>query len=530
MTQVLLCGLLALQSWHFDFYSAPVSRPLLATLAIFGAAFAAYLASIPLALRLGDRKQWIALMFAVAILMRFIMLFSTPIQEVDLYRYIWDGAVSSEGVSPYRFPPSQVRAAIDAPSEDDHAVVRQLAGIAQQSLGLHETLRRVHFGELPTVYPPVSQLMFWCAHQLTWKSASVVARVRLMKLMIVLFDIGVMLLLFKLLQQWKVNPAWSIAYGWCPLVLKEFANSGHLDSIAVCSFLAAILVLGFATRSGVRARLPLASSGVLLGIAVGAKLFPIVLAPLIATHVWRRLGLQACFTWAATATIVTMLTLAPMFVQSERDASQSDQLEGLTTFLQHWEINDLIFMTVEENLRAEGTVTGQPKLWFVVTPNSWRMSITSKVSTVLSINQERTPFLLTRLITTLGFGLIVAWLCLQTWRQSDRFPESLFLTLAWFWLLCPTQNPWYWTWALPLIPFASSRLWLLVSGLSLLYYLRFWFQYHTPNWGGYHGAQVFDFVIVWLEFAPLLAMLAASFCVSKTTLLNLRSFRTLDTL
>ena len=31
-----------------------------------------------------------------------------------------------------------------------------------------------------------------------------------------------------------------------------------------------------------------------------------------------------------------------------------------------------------------------------------------------------------------------------------------FLVLAWFWLLSPTQNPWYWTWALPLVMRSSS--------------------------------------------------------------------------
>jgi len=83
------------------------------------------------------------------------------------------------------------------------------------------------------------------------------------------------------------------------------------------------------------------------------------------------------------------------------------------------------------------------------------------------------------------------------------------------WLLCPTQNPWYWTWALPLLPFARSRVWLAVSGLSLLYHLRFWLSYHWPDtsvWeSGYFGPVFFDFVVTWVEFAPWLLLLAIGF-------------------
>jgi hypothetical protein len=84
--------------------------------------------------------------------------------------------------------------------------------------------------------------------------------------------------------------------------------------------------------------------------------------------------------------------------------------------------------------------------------------------------------------------------------------------LAWFWLLSPTQNPWYWIWALPWVAFARSRAWLAVSGLTLIYYLRFWLNCHWPEepvaGTGYRGTLFFDFVIAWLEFAPWFVWLA----------------------
>lgn len=114
------------------------------------------------------------------------------------------------------------------------------------------------------------------------------------------------------------------------------------------------------------------------------------------------------------------------------------------------------------------------------------------------------------------FGITLCWLAWQTWREPEQLPQWMFLALAWFWFLAPTQNPWYGCWALAFLPFANSKVWLAVSGLSLIYYLRFWFLYHFPDVGAadvgilgtaYRGTSFFDFVVVWLEFAPFLIVL-----------------------
>lgn len=92
--------------------------------------------------------------------------------------------------------------------------------------------------------------------------------------------------------------------------------------------------------------------------------------------------------------------------------------------------------------------------------------------------------------------------------------EALFRTLAWFFLLLPTQNPWYWIWAMPFVPFALSRVWLPLSGLVPAYYLRFRLGYHWPDTPvpptTYPGKLFFDFVVTWIEFGPWLVWPACS--------------------
>ncbi|MBB3205726.1 hypothetical protein FHS27_001530 [Rhodopirellula rubra] len=64
-----------------------------------------------------------------------------------------------------------------------------------------------------------------------------------------------------------------------------------------------------------------------------------------------------------------------------------------------------------------------------------------------------------------------------------------------------------------ILSIARSRVWLFMSGLVFLYYLRFWFGYPFPTTqvtgSMYRGTAFFDFVITWLEFASWFACLAA---------------------
>jgi hypothetical protein len=171
-------------------------------------------------------------------------------------------------------------------------------------------------------------------------------------------------------------------------------------------------------------------------------------------------------------------------------------------------MNDFIFLVIVENLKPTDDLSAQQLAWFSIVPNSVRQRLTLAVSERFGAAPTEVPFLVTRAITALLFFIVAIWLAWRAARTPDiaNFCEAGFLTIAWFWLLCPTQNPWYWTWALPLLPFARGRAWLAVSGLVLIYYLRFWLSYHWPETHvlgtGYVGHAFFDFVVTWIEFAP----------------------------
>jgi hypothetical protein len=182
-------------------------------------------------------------------------------------------------------------------------------------------------------------------------------------------------------------------------------------------------------------------------------------------------------------------------------------------------MNDFLFLLVIENLRPSSGLPPEQLAWFTMTPESWRAELVETVAQQTGLAAERVPFVLTRFVLSLTFVGLAVGLALWAARrfatddpQQERLLEAVFLTLAWFWLLLPTQNPWYLTWCLPFLPFARSRAWFAPSGLAFMYYLRFWMtaQFSAPlHSTPYPGPQFFDYIVTWIEFAPWMVWLMA---------------------
>lgn len=483
-------------SQYFEYGVNLPGRPILPVLGLFTVAFVLHLVALWWGLRQPPTQGHLSLVLGFSLVYRLLLLASNPIQEVDLYRYLWDGAVGAAGISPFRYAPAE----LDGPTLAHTPSLARLAELRAARPGLAQAHQRIHYAHLPTVYPPVSQIVFIYVNVCTPASADLATRKVLLKAALLAFDLATLLLVQRLLRATGKHPAWAMVYGWCPLVIKEFANSGHLDTIAVFFTTAAVTVI---VSSSIRPAARAACVGVCLGLGVGAKLFPVVLMPLLTIILVRRQGMRHAGVMVATFFLTTILVLAPMFA-SQTNSSTSGSLGGLREFFQRWEMNDWLFMLVLENCRPNDAHALTP--WFVVMPATWRQPL-GEWAREYELSPERFTFGLTRFITGIVFALIALGL---TWRAYVGNPrtwlQAVFLTLAWFWLLAPTQNPWYWIWAMPFLPFAPGRAWLAMSGLTFIYYLRFWLQYHFPDTTvlatPYVGARFFDYVVVWIEFMP----------------------------
>lgn len=484
-------------------------------------------------------KRFFGVIVLFAIAFRLILVFSNPILEVDYYRYLWDGVAANQGVSPYRFSPDTV---LRGQSSDPQ--LQTLQQLIADKPTLKTIVSRVHFEKYTTLYPPVSQLVFRITTKLTPDQASVKTHIIAIKLALILFDLGVVFCLGWMIWMLDRHPAWLMTYAWNPLVLKEIANGGHLDSIAIFFMTAGIGVFLWGIQrvnedASQDARTQPASfrpwwwspaSGSLMSLGIGAKLFPVILMPallffLVAKKRWNN---ALCF--AASCAVVTTIVLWPMFVtpnqfsdpaitevnQTEiiQQPSSDDQSnDGLTVFVTQWRMNDALFSFIYQNVEYDWSEHGPA--WYVFVPNETRIKWNEDLAN-LELANGNPAYFVARLVTVGLFGLFYLWVLVKLCRTDSALDLAswLFLIMGVFFFLQPTQNPWYWLWAMPLVCFAKNRGWLFVSLILFVYYLRFWYAEHEPRyefWGStYVGYDFYDHCIVWIEFATILSILIAS--------------------
>jgi hypothetical protein len=553
LSMLIYCGV-SILSFRFRYGEGHRDRPILAVMALLAAATLGYLMALATVLRrrrfipnadgkAGKRSTGllrVIILFSVAY--RLVLLPSAPIQEIDYYRYLWDGRVCLGGVNPYRFSPQEVDQW--GPTAEPSSELFGLWQLTQESDAIQTVFQRVHHREVPTAYPPAAQAVFASAALVTPAAAPLWLHVLVLKALLVGFDLASLGVLVALLRRLRLPDTWCLAYGWCPLALREFANSGHLDSIAVFfTTLAMFWLVASARRSEApesRLSVGVATAAMLaLGVAVLAKSYPIILLPVVAAFLAARLGYRSLVPLAALLAVMVAGYLplcgiargergdtggitgqqivgpAPAGQESLAAPGSHHPWTGLGTFLMRWQMNDFLFMLAHENLRRPGP---EPDPWFVLVPGAWRESLhraclAPAADAVLPASEADPAFLVAQLL----MGTILLGLCLRWAWGIYKKPEprallqGAFLTLAWGWLLSSAQNPWYLLWSLPFMVFARYRSWFLLVGLAFLYYLRFWLEYQAlATDAGFRAARAaFDFQVVWWEYLPFfLALLA----------------------
>ena len=424
-------------AWEQELVDIP-ALPLAAGLVAAGAV---YLATLPLVARTEQapghiRRYALAGVAVVGLALRLLMLPSEPALEDDQQRYLWEGALVANGISPYRVAPA---AAAKAPEGS------RLRALVAEAGAVHE---RINHGRLTTIYPPVAEAFFTVAHLLgpfsltAWRLVLLAAELATLALLIVLLDAAGLA---------RIRAA---LYWLNPLVVKEVLNSGHMEGVLTPLVLAAMLL-------ALRAR-PLAAAGT-LGLAVGVKVWPLLLLPLLV-----RPFLAAPRTVLAACGIVGGLVL--LWLLPVLDGGLGEH-SGFVAYASRWQANSAHLPALRDALVALAGVS--------------RGAAGLVVRAALAL-------------ATGAAALAVAWRPIA--GAADMLARAALLTLVLV-LLSPAQFPWYAVWTIPFLPFAP-RLAVAAMAVTLpIYYVSF----HFSAIGQF---ALFRDRIVWLVWLPIWLLLA----------------------
>ena len=169
----------------------------------FSVLFATYtILFVPFFYVLKKEKMNLSFLMGTAILFRLIFLFAIPNLSQDFYRFIWDGRMILEGINPFISIPETFVEKGNIPISQGTELYR---GMGQLS------------GSHYTNYPPVNQFNFLIAA--VFSNTSIVGAVIVMRLQIILADIGIIYFGKKILKQLNLPHHLIFLYALNPFII-----------------------------------------------------------------------------------------------------------------------------------------------------------------------------------------------------------------------------------------------------------------------------------------------------------------------
>jgi hypothetical protein len=234
----------------------------------------------------------------------------TPNLSDDYYRFIWDGLLAANGVNPYLLTPAEL--------VDSQQIVPGINA---------ELFQHLNSPAYPSAYPPVSQFIFWFSAKLA--GASVFGNIIVLRILVLLAEIGTLTLLYKVATRLKLSPGIILIYALNPLVIIELTGNLHFEAVMIFFLLLAVYLL-------IRGKLLF--SAISMGLAIGTKLMPLILLPLLI----KRLGVGRSIRYYLVTGAVVILLFIP-FLNGE---AISNYFSSLSLYFRVLEFNASVYYLI----------------------------------------------------------------------------------------------------------------------------------------------------------------------------------------
>lgn len=369
-----------------------------------------------------------------AILFRLSLLFALPSLSDDFYRFIWDGRLLANGMHPFtELPGFYLESGNQIPGID-------------QLLYSH-----LNSQEYFTVYPPLAQFIFWISAIIS--PGSILGSVIVMRIFIIIAEVGSLVLIRKLLVAFKVNDKNVLLYALNPLVILELTGNLHFEAFVIFFILLSLYLL-YQSK--------IWQAGISIGLSIGAKLLPVIFLPLLII----RMGLKKSLWIYLFVFITVVLLFLPLFNREVINGFS----ESLGLYFKRFEFNASIYYLVREY----GFYT---KGYNIIQTVGWKLGFVSALGILLI---SFWPYKLKRLGEEFRFEL-------EKYNYPavvSRIPQVMMWVMLFYFLMTTTLHPWYITTLLMLSVFTHYRFAMVWSAVVFLTYAGY-----TAN--GFHENLLF---------------------------------------
>lgn len=392
-------------------------------LALFAVAFAGYLFVFNQRFPL-----WHGI--AAAIFFRMIFLLATPALSDDYFRFVWDGNLLAGGYNPYLYLPAYF-VAPDGPSVTHNTT---------------ELFRQLNSQSYYSIYPPVTQAVFWLAAKLS--AGDVLGAVVVMRVVVLLAEVANILLLLRLLRKMGLPDKNVLLYALNPLVILELTGNLHFEALMVTFLLLGLQQL-FYHRHLV--------AGIAMGLSIGTKLLPLMFLP----FVLRKIGWKQFLLFGSAV----LFTVAGLYYPLLSLEVIQNIFQSLDLYFQKFEFNASVYYLVR---------------WF-----GYRLAGYNII------------MVLGPLLSLATLSVILALASVKRLGSIRRLAGYMAASLTVYLLLANTVHPWYITPLLALTVLSQFRFAVAWSGLAILSYAAY-----------RHSTYSEDMLLVGLEYLLVILWLA----------------------
>ncbi|MFI5204139.1 MAG: glycosyltransferase 87 family protein [Flavobacteriales bacterium] len=362
----------------------------------------------------------------ICVLPRLVWLASTPVMSDDYHRFYWDGELVEQHMDPYESTPYFLEGQKYTDTDERAKVFKHLNSKSYYSS-----------------YPPFNQVLFFIASS----TGSEVEFIVVTRCIMILADVLILFLLFKLTRDKKIPFDPVLAYGLNPLVITELTGNLHFEGVSMSIWLLAVWWL--LKRKHVFSVLTWA-------IAACTKLVPVFLLPVI----WPAKNFKTAFVYS----FVVVLSFGASFLLLTNFEGFQHFSESVKLYFQKFEFNASFYFIARET----GTlIKGYNPIHFV-----------GPMMGVL--------FLLA--------GLYIVWQAVRK-KITDIFLISTLILFAYY-LLSTTVHPWYSINLL--IPGIIAGLYFPIAwtGLIFLSYIFYGVQYEAA----YYSTVAIEYILLFVVF------------------------------